>query len=411
MKISLSTARRLALHCQALDGDDSLHPGKEGVYQCIDRLGYVQIDTISVVERAHNHTLWARRPDYDPQMLHELQAIDRRVFEWWATAMSYVPMDDYRFYAPSMNAPLRWHRKWYNENVQLTERVLERVKAEGPLGSSDFKPPKGFKRGDWWSWKPAKIALECLFSMGKLMVTERRNFQRIYDLRERVLPPNVDLSPPSAGELARFRARRLLGSLGFGATDRIQWARWGSTPVDQQIVQDMIEKGELTSFEIEGFDGQTYCALCDRLDHVLNRPTSERPDRVHILSPFDNLVTRRGWVHTYFGFDYKLEAYTPKGKRRYGYFSLPILWGDRFVGRVDAKADRKPKTFIVRNLAIEPDFADYDALMGPLSNRFWAFASFNGCERFTVEQTEPAFLRDVLASALATTQQGAPGEP
>jgi uncharacterized protein YcaQ len=404
MKISLSTARRLALHCQALDGSVDLPPGKEGVYQCIDRLGYVQIDTISVVERAHNHTLWVRRPDFDPQWLHELQARERRVFEWWATAMSYVPMADYRFYAVYMNKPLSWYRKWYAENVELTERVLERIREEGPLGSSDFKPPKGFKRGDWWSWKPSKIALECLFSMGKLLVTERRGFQRIYDLSERILPPDLDTTPPTPEELGRFQARRLLGGLGFAPIERVQWARWGKKPVDESIIQSMIDAGKLAAFEIEGVDGQRYCALAERLEQVLNRPSGDLQRALHILSPFDNLVIRRGWLDTYFGFHYKLEAYTPKAKRKYGYFALPILWGDRFVGRLDAKADRKleRQPFILRKLTLEPEFDDLDALLPPLVAKLREFAAFNDCERFVVEAADPAHVRDALEQALVS---------
>jgi len=406
MKISLATARRLALHCQMLDKSVELASGKEGVYECIDRLGYVQIDTISVVERAHNHTLWVRRPDYDPQMLHELQAKDRRVFEWWASAMSYVPMTDYRFYAVYMDKPLSWYHKWYEENVELTERVLERIKQEGPLGSSDFKPPKDFKRGDWWSWKPSKIALECLFSMGELMVTERRGFQRIYDIRERVLPLNLNRSTPTPDELARFQARRLLGGLGFGGVDSIQWARWGSKPIEERIIQDLIDEGEVTSFQIEGFDDQSYCALTDRLDYALNQPAGDLTDIVHILSPFDNLVIRRGFVHTFFDFAYKLEAYTPKAERKYGYFSLPILWADRLVARVDAKADRKPKTFIVRNLVLEPGFKDLDAFIPLFADKLRDFASFNGCDRFAVEQADPVLARDLLRRALVVKCDG-----
>lgn len=399
-KISIQTARRLALHCQLLDGSIDLPSGKEGVYQCIDRLGYVQIDTISVVERAHNHTLWVRRPDYDPQMVHELQAEDRRVFEWWASAMSYVPMDDYRFYSVNMSQPLSWHRKWYAENKEFTARVLERVREEGPLGSSDFKPPKDFKRGDWWSWKPSKIALECLFSMGELMVTERRNFQRIYDLRERVLPPETDTEPPTPRELARFRVRRLLGGLGFAPTDHVQWARWGRRPVSEDVIQDLINAGEVTAFDIEGFDDRHYCALSKRLDHVLDRPANDLAQVVHILSPFDNLVIRRGWLRTYFDFDYKLEAYTPKAKRKYGYFSLPILWDNQFVGRMDAKADRKPRTLIVRQLTFEPDFDHYEAFMPAFVSKLRVFATFNNCERFRVEQAEPPHVRDPLEKEL-----------
>jgi uncharacterized protein YcaQ len=314
--------------------------------------------------------------------------------------MSYVPMADYRFYAVHMNKPLSWHRKWYAENVELTERVLERIKQEGPLGSSDFKPPKEFKRGDWWSWKPSKIALECLFSMGKLMVTERRKFQRIYDIRERVLPADLDTATPTPEELGRFQARRLLGGLGFGAVDRIQWARWGRRPVDEPIIQGLVDEGEATVFEIEGFEDQRYCALTERLEHVLNQPADDQSHIVHILSPFDNLVIRRGFVHTFFHFAYKLEAYTPKAKRKYGYFSLPILWGDRLVGRIDAKADRKPKTFIVRNLVFEPGFGDYDAFMPAFVDKLRVFASFNACEKFAVEQADPAHARELVERAL-----------
>jgi hypothetical protein len=301
-----------------------------------------------------------------------------------------------------MNGPLSWYRKWYTENVELTERVLERIRAEGPLGSADFKPPKDFKRGDWWSWKPSKIALECLFSMGQLLVTKRRSFQRIYDLRERVLPPDLDTTPPTPDELGRFQARRLLSGLGFAAVDRVQWARWGSRPVDESIVQDMIDAGELVAFEIEGLEDQRFCALADRLETVLNQPDGDLGHIVHILSPFDNLVIRRDWVNAVFSFSYKLEAYTPKAKRKYGYFSLPILWGDQFVGRVDAKADRKPKTLIIRKLTFEPEFDDLDALMPPFVARLREFAAFNKCERFTVECTEPAHVRDRLKRALAS---------
>jgi uncharacterized protein YcaQ len=236
--------------------------------------------------------------------------------------------------------------------------------------------------------------------MGKLMVTERQSFQRIYDLRERVLPPDLDTSTPTPDELARFQARRLLGGLGFGTPDRIQWARWGARPVDEQIIQDLIEEGELADFEIEGFDDRRYCALADRLEYALNQPDKGSPRIVRILSPFDNLVIRRGWLKTYFDFGYKLEAYTPKAKRKYGYFSLPILWGDRFVARVDVKADRKPKTFIVRNLVFEPEFGEYDTFMPAFVKELREFSSFNGCDRFCVEQTEPAHVRDLLDRAL-----------
>ena len=406
MKLSMSDARRLALRCQGLDGRWGLPAGKEGVARAIERLGYVQIDTIAVVQRAHHHTLWARCPDYDPQMLHELQARDRRVFEWWASAASYIPMCDYRYYLPRMRAAARQPRtrKWMQENRQLVEDVLARIRAEGPLGSADFEAPDGFNRGTWWSWKPAKRALETLFDCGELMVTERRNFQRLYDLRERVLPPDVDTTEPAAGEVARFETRRALGSLGFAPVDDVRWRQWASQRTGVETVHALVDAGEVVTFEIEGMDGQTFCALAEVLAEAVGLQEDGTP--LHILSPFDNLVIRRGWLKTFFGFDYRLEAYTPAAKRRYGYFCLPLLWGERFVGRMDAKADRKPGTFIVRRLTFEPSCGDFDALLPALVTRLRAFAAFNGCERIVVEQTEPAYAGVPLARALSLPFDG-----
>jgi uncharacterized protein YcaQ len=395
-------ARRLALYSQGLDGRWDLPAGKEGVAQAIERLGYVQIDTISVVERAHHHTLWVRCPDYEKRMVHELQAEDRRIFEWWASAMSYVPMADYRYYAVRMGGTRSWHRKWYAENQELVARVLDRIRDEGPLGSSDFKPPTDFQRGDWWSWKPSKIALECLFDMGELMVTERRNFQRIYDLRERVLPSGLDLSTPEPDELARFEARRVLGCLGFAEVDHVQWARWGRKPIQAPIIQDLIDEGEVTAFQIEGQGEKRFCALTEPLHTVLNQAVDGATPVVHILSPFDSLIIRRGWLRTHFGFRYKLEAYTPKAKRRYGYFALPILWGEQLVGRLDAKADRKPRTFILRQLTFEPSFQGFDGVLPPFVDTLRAFATFNGCERFQIERTAPQSVKARLEEALTS---------
>jgi uncharacterized protein YcaQ len=394
----MSMARRLALHRQGLDGRWDPPAGKEGIAQTIERIGYVQIDTIAVVERAHHHTLWARHPEYDQQTLHELQAEDRRIFEWWAPAMSYVPMRDYRFYAVRMDGHRSWHRKWYTENVEFVAQVLERVREEGPLGSADFKPPDDFKRGTWWSWKPSKRALEALFDMGEVMVTERRNFQRIYDLTERVLPPGLDITRPTRDELARFEARRTLGNLGFAEQGNVKWGRWGKKAVPEDVVRGLVETGEVTPFEIKGIEDQSFYALTRALETVAELPAESH--RVHILSPFDNLIINRGWLKRYFDFDYKLEAYTPKAKRKYGYFTLPILWGEQLVGRMDAKADRKPKTFVIRNLVFEPHSSEIDALFTPLTDKLWAFAAFNGCERFTVERVVPEEYKAPLETAL-----------
>jgi uncharacterized protein YcaQ len=403
MRISRAEARRLALYCQGLDGSWALPAGKEGVAQAVERLGYVQIDTIAVVERAHHHTLWARRPDYAPEMLHELQATDRRVFEWWAPAASYLPMRDYRYYLRRMRAASERPRRqaWVQEHAELLRHVRERIRDEEALGARDFEAPEGFERGSWWSWKPAKRALEALFDSGELMVSERRGFERIYDLRERVLPPGLDTSEPDLEEQGRFEVRRVLGGFGFAPVDDIRPRRWSRQRAGSEAVEALVDTGEVETFQIEGEDEREYCALREVLEAVLGTEGREvGGEEVHILSPFDNLVIRREWLKAFFGFDYKLEAYKPAAQREYGYFSLPILWGEQFVGRVDAKADRKPRVLIVRRLVFEPGFEAYKALLPAFADKLWAFAAFNGCERIVVGEVVPGAVKEAVEGAI-----------
>jgi uncharacterized protein YcaQ len=386
MRISRPQARRLAIACQGLDERWRLPKGKEGAAQAVERLGYVQLDTIAVVERAHHHTLWSRCPDYAPAMLHELQAADRRVFEYWAKAACYLPMRDYRFYLPRMRAVAASKGGWYytREARKITKHVLDRIRAEGPLGSAGFKAPEGKKRGSWWDWTPAKRALEWLFDAGELMVTERRHFHRIYDLTERVLPSGVDTTPATPDEVARFIVRRVLARTGFARAEAIRWG-WRRPSTVDAAIEELVASGEITQVSVAGLAGDHY-ALASTLERAGRR---SRRKRLHILSPFDGLVMDRRRVQALFGFECKLECYLPAAKRRWGYFCLPLLWGDEFVGRLDPKADRKAKALIVRKLIFEPGFTDCDAVLPPLADKLRAFAALNGCDRVVVEQAAP----------------------
>ena len=409
MRISLSTARRLAIRAQGLDGRWRLPNGKEGVAQAVEFLGYVQIDTIAVVRRAHHHTLWSRRQDYQPGMLHDLQAKDRRVFEYWCPAASYLPMRDYRYYLPTMrgiaNSP--GTRAWLADHAGLVDDVVKRIRREGPLASADFAAPEGRTRGPWWDWKPAKQVLERLFSMGELMIAERRNFQRVYDLTERVLPPDADTKQPSEDERARFLVRRALSSKGIASAEQMGWGRMGDRAAAATALEEMVESGEVTPVEITGLDGGPHYAWTETLQAVSGRTRGRK--HLHILSPFDSLVIDRRRLRTLFDFDCKLECYFPEAKRRYGYFCLPILWGDRFVGRLDPKADRKQKTLLVRKAMFEPDFTDYEPLLPALAEKLRAFAAFNECERVVVEETDPRKLRAPLTRALRAAAGGEDG--
>jgi uncharacterized protein len=386
VKLSIVAARHLALHAQGLDGQWALPSGKEGVAQAIERLGYVQIDTIAVVQRAHHHTLWTRCADYAPPMLDELQAQDRRVFEYWAHAAAFIPFRDYRYYLPRMRAyaDSPRTREWLAQNESVVHDVLARISDEGALGSADFEAPEGFKRGTWWNWKPAKRALEVLFSTGQLMVSARRGFQRVYDLAERVLPAETNTREPEPAELGRFVVRRALETQGLATANELHWGH-RRQPYVAAALQELLAAGDILPIEIEGLP-ETYYALTSAV--AAGGPARGGP-RLHILSPFDNLIIQRRRLGVLFGFEYTIECYTPAAKRKYGYFCLPVLWGEHFVGRLDAKAERKQGTLLVHKLTLEPGAAGDGAMLAALADKLRTFAAFNGCQRVIMEHPVP----------------------
>lgn len=403
MKISVTTARRMALRAQLLDGRTKLPPGREGVAQAIEKMGYIQIDTIAVIQRAHHHTLWTRRPDYDSGMLDRLQAEDRRVFEYWGHAASYLPMSDYRYYLPRMKKSRDPYNKWEKERLEkyghMMTPVLERIRAEGPLSSKDFVPPTGKKRGTWWDWRPAKVALEMLFWRGELMITRRRKFERVYDLTERVLPGQVDTTMPTDEEVGRFFVRRALAAYGVASESEI---REHIHAADRAAIvaglRDLVEVGEVVKLGPLRTDGADNYALSDTLG-MASKFRKMNP-RLYLLSPFDNLIIQRERTKRLFGFDYALECYVPAGKRKDGYFVLPILFGENLVGRLDPKADRKNKNLVIRGLRFEPGYDDFDTCLPALAQRLWDLARFNSCEKVTIKKTLPAAAGEILPSLL-----------
>lgn len=405
--ISQKTARRLVLHAQLLDDRTRIKKGKAGVVQAIGHLGYVQIDTISVIARAHHHTLWTRVPGYDPIQLHEAQAIDRTVFEYWGHAASLLPMKDYRFYIPMMRSfytPTSWYRGWMEKYGDHIAPVLQRVRAEGPKAARDFANPGGRRKGPWWDWKPAKAALEMLFWRGELMIRERQGFQRIYDLTERVLPEGTATQVPSTDELGRFIVRRALGALGVAGEKEIRdYIRIGNKNIVASAINEMLAAAEIARLTVEGHGRDVY-ALPRALEEAGR--FQSRPPRVRLLSPFDNLVIFRSRLKERFAFDYLFECYVPRGKRNHGYFVLPILFGEDIVGRLDPKADRKTGTFIVRQLVLEPGVDHGGGLVPELGRALGEFARFNGCETVVLENVSPKELAAPLKRILLGGRSG-----
>lgn len=377
--ISRSDARKLALGAQGLLAPKPFGDGSEGALRAIEHLGYVQIDTISVVERAHHHVIWSRVPDYRPPVLHELQTGDRQVFEYWSHAAAYLPLRDYRFALPRMQAIASGQRHWFRKNNKLMSEVIERIREEGPLQAKDFEAPPGPQRRVWFDWKPAKRALEQLFMEGKLMIRERRGFQKVYDLPERVLPAGVDLSVPERGEMARYLIGNALRSHGIATAAEMRYLRKGWNRDIQRALEELREEGKILPVQVEGVRKETYFAEPERLAAI--PAVSEK--KVHILSPFDNFVIQRKRLKALFDFDYQIECYVPEAKRKFGYFCLPVLWGDEMIGRLDAKADRARRVLAVQSLHLEKKSkrtADFEPAFRKTLDEF---AAFNGCEKIT----------------------------
>ena len=395
-QLSAEEARQLVLRSQGLDGSWKLPAGKAGVVDAVRRLGYVQIDTINVVQRAHHHTLWSRCRSYRPGMLHELQASDRRVFEYWAHAAAFLPMDNYRYSLPKMKAYAAdsWTGGFLRKNKRLAAEIKSRIKAEGSLPASAFEAPPDHPKGNWWNWKPAKRALEALFATGELMVSHRVNFQRFYDLAERVRPSDVDMTCPDAAEAARFAARQALNSHGL-LMSRHSWFHGLKSFI--KALSELVELGEAVAVSVEGRGRETFFALRQLLEAPRSRA---RKNALHILSPFDSMVIWRKPLMSLFGFDYKLECYVPGPKRRWGYFCLPMLWGNQFVGRMDAVADRQAKKLIVRSLQFEPCVSDVEDLLTPLIDKLRAFATFNGCDEIAIKEVLPRKMAAKVRRAL-----------
>ncbi|UCD18869.1 MAG: YcaQ family DNA glycosylase [candidate division WOR-3 bacterium] len=378
--MSKDTARNLFLRKQLLS-NARLPKGKLGALRVIEHLGYVQIDTISVVERSHHVVLRTRLPHYTAQYLHDLQAKDKKIFEYWAHAASFVPMKDYRFYLPAIKRkprPGSWFDQWTKKHPDVVKSVKRRIEKEGPLTPSDFADVENRKRGPWWDWKPAKAALEVLFWRGDLMIKERRNFQRVYDLTERVLPSGIDLTLPTEKEEKRFFMKRALNGLGMATIKDVDRYIGISGKLNTWLL-DMQKTGDVTEIRIDGLK-RPYYALCKDLKGITGRET-EFDNEVRLLSPFDNAIILRDRTQALFDFDYTLECYVPRAKRKYGYFSMPILWQNRLVGRIDPKADRQRSVLLIQNLHLEKSFREQNSFSEALSAAINEFARFNNCER------------------------------
>lgn len=326
----------------------------------IKHLGALQLDAIQRITRAHHHQLYNRLPRYRETQLEQAEK-RREIFEYWSHAAAYLPMEHYRYARVRMDRIREGQRHWFEKNAKLCRYVLDRVRAEGALRASDFVKGKG----GWWEWSDEKKALEQLFQEGELMVSRREGFQKVFDLPERLLPSNTRTDAASDLDYGRYLVRTFLRAHGLGREEEIAYLRRHDRPLIKSAVEKMLKSGELRAF------GKELMLAEDEAVEVA-RP----PRRVRLLSPFDPLVLQRKRLKRLFDFDYQLECYLPAHKRRFGYFCLPILYGDGFAGVVDLKADREAG--LLRIEALHWLDAPGAALKASFGRALKQFASFHG---------------------------------
>ncbi len=389
--------RLITLHHQGLTTMRPFGKGSQATKCVLEHLGYIQIDTLSVIERAHHHTLWTRIPDYQPDYLTQLVR-ERSAFEYWFHAASYLPMNNYRFVLPQMSAIKRGELSHYaNVEAKYMRHVFDRIRIDGPLKARHFESEKK-SNAKWWNWKPTKRALEKLFMQGDLMITYRDGMEKVYDLTERVLPDNTNTNEPSLLEFSEYLINVSMKANGFTSLKQLTHLRPGATLRKSlhTILLQKIEQGFLIQCHIEGMPA--IYTTQNILETKISRPATN----VRLLSPFDNAIIHRNKVEQLFEFDYKLECYIPKEKRKFGYFCLPILYKDKLIGRVDCKAHRKINDFELVNLHIESKTISLDDFIPHFAKLVYRFAKFNGCQTIRVSNVSPKKLTSVFRRALNT---------
>ncbi len=402
-RLTAQAARDVMLAAQGLDRRPRRRTRKADVLAAIRRMGALQIDTIHVVARSPYLVLWSRLGAYEPRWLDELLA-EGALFEYWSHEASFLPVEHYPFYRHRMLDPSgmgwKYRHDWVEANRAEVRRVLEHVRENGPARSADFQRRDG-RAGGWWEWKTEKRALEMLFTAGDLMIARRENFQRVYDVRERVLPEWDDARLPSHDETRRTLALDAVRALG------VTTARWVADyfRTDRretiETVRRLGAEGALVSVAVDGWT-EPACVHPDRLDLVERAAAGAvRPSLTTVLSPFDPLVWDRARARAVFGFDYRLECYTPAPKRRWGYFVLPVLRRGALVGRLDAKAHRRDGRFEVKALYLEQGVRPSGALARDVARALRDVAAWHGTPEVVVRRSEPAALAAQVERALA----------
>jgi uncharacterized protein YcaQ len=398
MDIPIDGARALLLAAQGL-----LHPPptatRESVLGAIRRMEALQIDTINVVARSHLLVLFSRLGAFAPAWLDDLLA-QREIFEYWSHAACFLPAEDFPLYRPAMLRRRENSRytAWLKQHAAVAERVLEQIRAGGAVRAADFEWKEGPVR-EWWDRKPEKHALEALYDTGVLMIARRDRFQRIYDLRERVRPDWNDEDLPTDEHVERELALKAVRALGAAP------ARWVPDYFRRpkrgfaEFLERLAEEGAIHRVSVPELGPGPVYVHPDHLGLVDAAASGTlRSTVTTLLSPFDPVVWDRARALELFGFEYRIEVYTPAEQRKFGYFTLPILHRGALVGRLCPKAHRREGTFEIRHLRLESGVAVTDELARDLGAALRDCAAWHGTPEVVIRNSDPPELRDRMAT-------------
>jgi uncharacterized protein YcaQ len=389
-------ARRFLLAKQGLWPPREL-AGKDGIMAVFDRLACIQFDPLNVVGPNPDLVLQSRVSDYRPDVLYELTYVERQLYDYWDKMMSILPMRDWPNLALLRAAWRKRHAERRAKHTAHVETILDVIRERGPMSSVDFEAQHSVEWKMDWRWgqtRAAKALLEMLGDTGELMVAHRQGARRYYDLAERVLREEVAAQPHLADEdeYLRWRVARRCQSIGLVGPGMggEAWGFVAKAPERARAIEAMVDRGEMSPAQIEG-DGRTYHLLARDLAYLEQARATLPTPRVAFIAPLDNLLWSRNLIDRMFGFRYVWEVYKPASQRRYGYYVLPVLYGDRFVARFEPKLDREEGTLTILSWHWEPGESLTDELAGALRDAWTHFLAYLGAERVVAgEGVDPA---------------------
>jgi uncharacterized protein YcaQ len=340
-------ARAIWLAAQRLDTAAPFGDGAQATLAAIEHLGYVQIDTINVIERCHHHILYTRIPGYQRAHLRQAQSVDKTVFEYWTHALAYVPVRDFRFYVPEMLRHRREPHRWFAQGGEKEyRRVLRLVRDQGALSIRDIDDDVLIEKNHpWASRKPSKAALQLGFYNGMLTISERSGMLKTYELTTRHFGWGRLPRPATEKQVLNHLLDRALLAQGIVSLESVLHTHARIRPALKALIEARVRRKQLVPVTLEG-DGKTALWAAPQ---TLEQTVKPGPPLVHILSPFDPLIIQRKRVRLFFGYDHIFEAFVPKAKRKLGYYALPVLVGDEIVAALDLKTDRAAGKLLIQN--------------------------------------------------------------